>query len=547
MAFPTESETRGLRVLGRVRLSRFTDESTSVERQKEIITNWAKQHDHTVVEWAIDTDVSRSVDPFNSPEFGPWLRQPDKIDHYDIIACWKLDRIGAGSVYLNKVIGFCNEHSKSLVSVTENFDLSHWVGRMVANVIAGVAEGELEAIRERTQGSQKKLRSVGRWHGGVQHYGYVAVKTTEGWKLLLDPYSSGIMLECFQWLLDGSSVETIVDRLNERGVPAPRDYYRQLKKDKAAERGELYTGKDPEGKKWNSQTMFKLLESKTYLGFVTHDGDTVIDDEGNEVCKAEALLTPDEFNRIQGVVAQRRKAKSSNRTSSASPLLGVILCLECETNMHHRANVVDGKTYRYYYCPKKHGQSVRAEEFENLFELGFLHLVGDEQVMKKQYIPAVDHTAELALKIQTVEDLTAQLTNAKSSMVRDSITRKLEALDTRIAALEALPPQPARTELVATGKTYAQTWATSDQEGRRQLLINSGIRALTTVTNRGRSPEEVGESPVQLRIPADIKQRMGKGVVTDFRDVEGWGEFEIPLGEYIAQADALESRQDGQL
>lgn len=521
MVFPAESEARGLRVLGRVRLSRFTLESTSVERQKEIVTEWAKQHDHTIVGWAIDTDFSRSIDPFSSPEFGPWLKDPEKIDLFDIVACWKLDRIGAGSVYLNKVIGFCGEHGKSLVSVTENFDLNHWVGRLIANVIAGVAEGELEAIKERTQGSQNKLRAVGRWHGGVEHYGYIATKTAEGWKLVLDPYSSGIMRECFDWLVEeGLSVEAICERLNARGVLTPRDYYRQYKKDRAEQRGELYTGKDPEWKNWNSQTMFKLLESRTFLGFVTHEGEVVIDDEGVEVCKAEALLTPDEYNRIQGVLKSRRFTKRNNRTSDASPLLGVILCLECDSNMHHRANTVKGKQYRYYYCPNKHGQSVRAGEFEDLFHLTFLRQLGQKQVEKKVYIPAVDHSAELALKVQTVEDLTSQLSNAKSNMVRDSLTAKLAALDARIAVLEELPSMPARTELVPTGKTYEETWMTSDQEARRQLLINSGIRVKTIVTNRGRSPEERGESPIEVWIPADISQRMDRQATKDFRDYQ---------------------------
>jgi len=39
-------------------------------------------------------------------------------------------------------------------------------------VIAGVAEGELEAISSRNLGSQKKVRQLGRWHGGVPPYGY---------------------------------------------------------------------------------------------------------------------------------------------------------------------------------------------------------------------------------------------------------------------------------------------------------------------------------------------------------------------------------------
>ncbi|MGI8306131.1 recombinase family protein [Saccharopolyspora hattusasensis] len=123
--------------------------------------SWAKANGHEVIDWAIDTDVSRSVDPFNAPELGPWFSKPEKVHAWDIVATWKLDRLATGSIYLNKVMSWCFENEKDLVSVTEDFDLSTWFGRMVANVIAGVAEGEVEAIMERTRDSQRALRRLG--------------------------------------------------------------------------------------------------------------------------------------------------------------------------------------------------------------------------------------------------------------------------------------------------------------------------------------------------------------------------------------------------
>jgi hypothetical protein len=39
------------KVLGRVRLSRLTDESTSESRQREVIEQWAASHDHEIVAW----------------------------------------------------------------------------------------------------------------------------------------------------------------------------------------------------------------------------------------------------------------------------------------------------------------------------------------------------------------------------------------------------------------------------------------------------------------------------------------------------------------
>jgi DNA invertase Pin-like site-specific DNA recombinase len=88
-----------MRVLGRLRLSR----STSIPRQREIITQWADANSHTVIGWADDIDVSESVDPFDTPQLGKWLNK--RASDFDIVACWKLDRLGRNAIQLNKMFG----------------------------------------------------------------------------------------------------------------------------------------------------------------------------------------------------------------------------------------------------------------------------------------------------------------------------------------------------------------------------------------------------------------------------------------------------------
>jgi len=96
----------------------------------------------------------------------------------------KLDRLGRNAIQLNELFGWCNDHGKILVSTSESIDLSTWAGRMLAGVIAGLAEGELESIRERVRGSRAKLRSLARWPGGKPPYGYKAVPLDGGgWTL----------------------------------------------------------------------------------------------------------------------------------------------------------------------------------------------------------------------------------------------------------------------------------------------------------------------------------------------------------------------------
>jgi len=137
---------------------------------------------HAVVGWATDVDVSGSVDPFDTPQLGDWLN--NRAPEFDVIACWKLDRLRRKAIRLNHLFGWCLEHDKSVVSCSESIDLSTPVGRLIANVIGFLAEGELEAIRERTRSSKAKLRELGRWS---RWKGALRVYRDPAWRWVVAP------------------------------------------------------------------------------------------------------------------------------------------------------------------------------------------------------------------------------------------------------------------------------------------------------------------------------------------------------------------------
>jgi site-specific DNA recombinase len=62
-----------MRVLGVIRLSDLSDETTSPERQRSSIEKYAGAYDHEIVGWAEDIDVSGAVSPFDRKDLGGWL------------------------------------------------------------------------------------------------------------------------------------------------------------------------------------------------------------------------------------------------------------------------------------------------------------------------------------------------------------------------------------------------------------------------------------------------------------------------------------------
>lgn len=491
-----------LRVLGRVRLSRSSEESTSVERQREIISQWADANGHTVIGWAEDIDVSGSVDPFDSPRLGDWLtnRHPE----FDVIAAWKLDRLSRSTVNLNRLVVWCHDHDKTLVSATEGIDISTPIGRLITSVISFLAEGELEAIRERNRGSRAKLRELARWPGGKPPFGYQAVKNPEGgWRLEVDPHAAGIVARIVRGYLDGSSLTSIARTLTAEGVPTPAQYYRRRNAPEA-----------PAGE-WHITPLRKMLTSPALRGRLHHNGTVVRDDEGQPAQVGPPLVTDDEWSRIQARFAANQEGRRGTRQAQASPLSGLVSCLGPCSHLRARQECPDGcpgtcgqpmhfdvttpkrgdKKYRftYYRCRGNCGSpKIRAEELEALAEETFLAELGDSEVRERVWVPGDSHEAELREALAALDELSEAAGKMTSQTARTRLQSQLVAIDARIAELEQAPAQEARWEYRAvcsgscppsckghgpehTGQKYRDVWEVATPEGRRDLLGKAGI------------------------------------------------------------------------
>lgn len=429
-----------MRVLGRIRLSRLTDESTSAARQRELISQWSEANGHEVIGWAEDLDVSGSVDPFDTPALGPWLT-PEKQDEWDIICAWKLDRFGRNSIKLNKLFGWTIDHGKTVVSCSEGIDLSTPVGRLIANVIAFLAEGELEAIRERTRASRQALLHSGRWAGGRVPYGWQAVKLPGGgWRLALKPYEAEVLRTAIMGVIAGKSVESVA---NEIG--------------------------------FTPSHMWKILVAKYLLGHSVLNGNTVRDSEGKPILNAEPIITNEEWDQLQAALKARKTGPL--RTRDTAPMHGVVKCFECGGNLYHKIyrKNYGKRVYRYYHCEKGHCAQISAESVEKALEEAFLAEAADRIRRKKVFHPAENHEVELEDAKRALDETSALLGTMTSEAARSRLTEQIRAIDFRIAALEKLPTREAKWEWVNTDETWAETWHRSDTEGRRQLLLGTGI------------------------------------------------------------------------
>lgn len=484
--------TSGRRVLGRLRLSVAADESTSIERQKEVITNWAEANDCKVVGWAEDVDVSGSVDPFDTPNLGEWLN--NRAPEFDVIAVWKLDRLSRNSIKLNKLFGWCIDHDKTVVSCSEAIDLSTPVGRLIANVIGFLAEGELEAMRERQLSSRRKLREAARWPGGKPPYGYQVVDAQEGYGKVLeiDPNAHKVVRRIVDSLLDGVPLSRICNELNAEGVVSPADHYR------------VCNGEEDTGSPWRTWPMKHMLLSPTLVGHAHLGGVTVRDDKGAPVRMCNEPLVTDEEREL--IAAELKRAEWAPRERGMpAALIGIVSCWFCNTPLTSSRQIKtmaggDEKVYGYYRCPNNCTPLIPLESAEEYAEKTLLEAMGDEDMTERVWVPGDSSETELRAAVAAFDELSTAAGRMTSKTASERLQRQLAALDARIAELESAPSREGRYENRSTGQTFKQAWEGAEgPEARRTMLqrIGMGLRMGIIDGNLHAHPTQLGD-----RLPA---------------------------------------------
>lgn len=455
------------RVLGRVRLSVETDETTSPERQRGHIQAWADANDHQIVGWAEDLDVSGSVNPFEAPMLGPWLA---RLDEWDILVAWKLSRLARKAIPLSALCGYCLDNQKTIVCTHDNIDLSTWVGRLIASVLAHVAEGELEEIRARVIDTQKYLRANGRFRGGAVPYGYESY--AKGLKLghglrIYEPEAE-VVRGVVNRVFEGHSLNTIAKSLNKDGVSTKL-------------RG-----------RWNQSTLSNILRSRSLIGQSTHNKRLVVDENGVPIERAEPLISPARFAELQTRLDDARKGPGGPRTGETRLLLDIAYCGTCGAKMyHHEQKKPSGLVYRYWRCIGMTRDKTCTEPITPAGRIEDLAIgiaiseCGDLPMTEQVWVAAEGpEPAELARTEDAISNLRKERDAGFYDGDDNGYMARLGALVERRKSAAAAESRPARYERRGTGQTWAQALSAADTiPEKRDVLLK--LRMRLDVSNRG--------------------------------------------------------------
>jgi site-specific DNA recombinase len=218
------------------------------------------------------------------------------------------------------------KHKVSFVSVTQAFNTSSSMGRLILNVLLSFAQFEREMISERTRDKIAAARRKGKWSGGMPILGYTVIKT----KLVVEPAEADQVRQMFAMYLERRSLLATVKELNARGWRTKRWTTK-----KGDARGGHVLGKN---------ALYQLLTNVAYVGKVRYKDEF-------HAGEHEAIIASPMFEQVQALLLTNgQKGGREVRNKHGALLRGLLHCAACNCGMSHSFTNKGTRQYRYYTC-----------------------------------------------------------------------------------------------------------------------------------------------------------------------------------------------------
>jgi len=140
---------------------RVSTSSQDTKSQEPDLKRWVGAHD-LPAKWYKDTASGKTM---NRPGWSK-LEKAMRQGKVSSVVVWRIDRLGRTAKGLTALFDELRERKINLVSIRDGLDLSTPAGRLMANVLASVAQYETEVRGERVRAGQEKARADGKRWGG---------------------------------------------------------------------------------------------------------------------------------------------------------------------------------------------------------------------------------------------------------------------------------------------------------------------------------------------------------------------------------------------
>ncbi|WJN62830.1 serine integrase [Streptomyces phage phiScoe2] len=481
------------RALLSVRLSVFTDDTTSPVRQELDLRQTARDKGMRVVGVASDLNVSATkVPPWKRKSLGDWLN--NRVPEFDALLFWKVDRFIRNMGDLSRMIEWANRYEKNLISRNDPIDLSTTLGKMMVTLLGGIAEIEAANTKTRVESLWNYNKTQDEWLVGKPPYGYTTARGEDGKnRLVFHPEEYPALRRAAELVVGGTSARSAVAILKEEGLATsgltPATFIRRLRNPGVLG---LRVEEDKQG---------GLRRSKIVLGH-----------NGQPIRVGPPIFTEEEWNALQKELDSRGKNQPPRQASGATKFRGVLKCVDCMTNMtvHHTRN--KHGEYAYLRCQSCQSGGLGAPHPQAVYDAlvaRVLDSIGDLPVMRREYARGEETRKEVArLEASIAYYMTGLEPGGRYTKTRFTQEQAEQTLDKLIAELEAIDPETTqdRWTEVAHGMTFREHWEQGGIDAMASDLVRVGV--VCTVKRTKIPKVRAPKVELNLVIPEDVRDRL---------------------------------------
>jgi site-specific DNA recombinase len=198
----------------------------------------------------------------------------------DVVVIYKIDRLSRSLTDFVRLMDVLDKYGASFVSVTQTFDTSDSMGRLILNILLTFAQFERELMGDRVRDKKAAMKRKGLFTGGTPPAGYVR---GTGGRLKVDPEWAEHIREVFRRLPE-TTTEQLAREFHARGITT-----RCFRTRTGAKRG---------GQRIWGSNLRTILRNPIYAGFFWHHEELI-----------EAQVTPlvsrEEWDRAQEILRTR--------------------------------------------------------------------------------------------------------------------------------------------------------------------------------------------------------------------------------------------------
>jgi len=423
----------------------------------------------------------------------------------EAVYVWDLDRFSRDIVDQIMVCRMLEDRGQRIISVRQRIDYSTADGRTYTHILAALAQGEREKLRERVHAAQ--LEKIARGEPQqVPPLGY----EYEGKQWVIEPEGAKIVRDIYRLYAAGTlGYTSIAEWLRDTGVAPPRG-----------------------GRYWRDSAVRLILMNRAYIGILEW-GEHTYEGSYEPIIPRELWQRAQEVRKRRGGIHPRTLNASIASCFTCGVCGGYILCM-CSS----------GQGRRYYRCGEQRKARAHPEERVWASELAVNrivwlhtrevlnrgHLAAGAQALREQLAAqaATSQREDLAQRIHEIETrirrnleayhasgISAEMLAEQNAPLHDELARVQELLEAEAA--RAGGPSPGALERLTAGALDAVIEG-GNVERQRQLLEllyePIEIGADRAITIRARWPAE----PVRYAIPRYYSPQRGRGI-DDLSDV----------------------------